>query len=191
LTGVEGGVLYTRGTASARITAFTNQLENAITNVTIGVNLRQRQNTDTVRASGLEVEVDLRPHDRLAVGALAVATRSRFDQTPAQPDIEGNRVPQVPRYQLGANVTYIDPRGFTATAQARVFGAQFDDDLNDLELDAYGVVDASASHQVLRGLNVFVSVENIFDKDYDVGRTPLRTIGWPRTARVGVRLFLP
>jgi outer membrane receptor protein involved in Fe transport len=191
LTGVEGGVLYTRDTASARITAFTNQLENAITNVTIGENLRQRQNTDTVRATGLEVEVDLRPHDRLAVGALAVATRSRFHETPEQPDIEGNRVPQVPQYQFGGNVTYVDPRGFNASVQARVFGDQFDDDVNDLKLDAYGVVDASASYQVIRGANVFVSIENLFDKDYDVGRTPLRTIGWPRTVRAGVRVFLP
>jgi hypothetical protein len=38
---------------------------------------------------------------------------------------------------------------------------------------------------------VFAAVENLFDVDYDVGRTPIRTIGWPRTFRIGARVFLP
>jgi outer membrane receptor protein involved in Fe transport len=88
-------------------------------------------------------------------------------------------------------LTYIDPRGFTAAVQARAFGPQFDDDLNQLELERYGVVDLSASQELLRGVTVFVAVENLFDKDYDVGRTPLRTVGWPRSVRAGARLFLP
>lgn len=191
LTGVEGGVLVARAGLSARVTAFTNQLENAITNVTIAENLRQRQNTDTVRATGAEVEVDVRPHPRWALGAVVVGTRSRFHETPEQPDIEGNRVPQVPSFQVGGNVTYSDPRGFTAALQARVFGAQYDDDLNDLELGEYGVVDLSLSQRIVRGVTVFLAIENLFDEDYAVGRTPLRTVGWPRSYRAGVRVFLP
>jgi hypothetical protein len=31
-------------------------------------------------------------------------------------------------------------------------------------------------------------MENAFDEEQDVGRTPLRTIGVPRTFRSGVRL---
>ena len=75
--------------------------------------------------------------------------------------------------------------------QSRAFGSAYDDDLNLFPLNGYGVVDVSASQQLLRGTNVFVAVENLFNKDYDTGRTPIRTIGWPRTARVGVRVFLP
>jgi outer membrane receptor protein involved in Fe transport len=193
LTGAEGGVLLAfGGGVSARVTAFTNQLENAVTNVTIIENaLRQRQNTDTIRSSGVEVEVDLRPHPRLAIGGVAVATRARFAETPAQPEIEGNRVPQVPTFQLGGSATYTDPIGFTAAVQSRVFGAQFDDDRNELELDEYGVLDLSFSQRLVQGFSVFMSIENLFDKDYDVGRTPLRTIGWPRTYRFGVRMFMP
>jgi outer membrane receptor protein involved in Fe transport len=72
-----------------------------------------------------------------------------------------------------------------------VLGAQFDDDLNVFTLEGFTVFDASASQQLMRGLHLFAAVENLFDTDYDVGRTPLRTIGWPRTVRVGVRVFLP
>ncbi len=199
LTGFDGGILFSMPGASARATGFWNQLDGAITNVTIARPpgapatqiTRQRQNTDTVRASGLELEADLRPHPRFTVGALAVLTRSTFADAPAQPLIEGNRVPQVPTYQLGASVTYVDPRGFTGSLQGRLFGAQFDDDLNAFELASYGVVDVSVSQQLRRGLHAFVALENLLDADYDVGRTPIRTIGWPRSVRVGVRVFLP
>jgi outer membrane receptor protein involved in Fe transport len=194
LTGVEGGMLFTRGIASARVTAFWNQLEHAITNVTIRTVpsiLRERQNTDTVRATGFELEADVRPTPLWTFSGLVGVTRSTFAEAPAQPALEGNRVPQVPTFQFGGMVTYNDPRGFTGSVQARAFGAQFDDDLNVFELAGYGVVDASATQELIRGLHVFVAIENLFDADYDTGRTPLRTIGWPRSARFGVRVFLP
>jgi outer membrane receptor protein involved in Fe transport len=199
LTGFDGGVLFSLPRVSARVTGFFNQLDGAITNVTVArppgapANqiTRQRQNTDTVRATGLELEADVRPHPRFTVGGVVVLSRSRFADTPAQPLIEGNRVPQVPTYQLGATVTYVDPRGFTGSLQARRIGAQFDDDQNLLELADYGVLDLSLSQEVRRGLHAFLAVENLFDAEYDVGRTPLRTIGWPRTVRIGVRVFLP
>jgi outer membrane receptor protein involved in Fe transport len=192
LTGGEGGVMFTYGAFSARATAFANQLENAITNVTIGTNLRERQNTDTVTARGIELEATYRLQSRWTFNGLLVGTWSRFADTPKQPELEGNRVPQVPSFQVGGSVTYSDPIGFTGSVQLRAFGPQFDDDLNDFELEQYGVVDLSASQQLLRGLNVFIAVENLFDKEYDTSLTSqLRTVGWPRTARVGVRVFLP
>jgi outer membrane receptor protein involved in Fe transport len=192
LTGGEGGVLLTYHQLSTRVTLFANQLENAITNVTIGTNLRQRQNTDTVQASGVELEATYRPHSRWTITGLVVGTDSKFEDTPKQPVLEGNRVPQVPRYQYGGSVTYVDPIGFTGSVQARVFGPQFDDDLNQFELKEYGVVDFSASQQLMRAMNVFVAVENLFDQEFDTMRTAtLRTVGYPRAARVGVRMFLP
>jgi outer membrane receptor protein involved in Fe transport len=195
LTGVEAGALFTAARVSARATAFWNRLSDAITNVTILTTptqiTRERQNTDTVRAAGVELEADVRPHAHWTIGALAAFTRSNFTNTPAQPELEGNRVPQVPTYQLGASVTFTDPRLFTAALQMRVFGEQFDDDLNDFALNGYGVVDVTASKELRRGVQAFVAIENLLDAEYDVGRTPLRTIGWPRSVRFGARLFLP
>jgi hypothetical protein len=40
-------------------------------------------------------------------------------------------------------------------------------------------------------VQVFAAVENAGNVDYDVGRTPQRTVGVPRTFRAGVRLSLP
>lgn len=194
LTGFEGGALYARRKVSARVTGFWNQLAGAITNVTVATApaqiTRQRQNTDTVRASGAEVEVDVRPNQHWTIGGVASFTRSRFAKAPKQPGLEGNTTPQVPGYQLAANLTYVE-RSFTGAVQARVVGDQFDDDLNAFTLNHFGVIDASISQALRQGVQAFVAAENLLDTVYDAGRTPIRTIGWPRTFRVGVRLFLP
>jgi outer membrane cobalamin receptor len=191
LTGGEAGALFTVNRVSARVTGFFNQLEDAVTNVTLTSLLRQRQNTQTLRARGVEVEANYRAGAHWTFSGVLVGTWAHFEKTPDQPILEGNRVPQVPRFQLGGSMIYSSPIGFTGSVQARAFGSQFDDDQNSLPLARYGVVDLSASQQILRELNVFVAVENLFDKDYDTGKTPLRTIGLPRTARVGIRVFLP
>jgi outer membrane cobalamin receptor len=195
LTSVEGGVLVGTGRASARITAFRNVLDEAISNVTLSVTpsltTRERQNTDEVRASGVEVEGDLRPHPRVTVSLFGAFTSSYFNDTPKQPAIEGNRVPQVPRYHIGAGVIADVPRIATISGQARFVGDQFEDDLNELTLEDYVVLDASATRQVTSSVHLFLGVENLFDVEYDVGRTPVRSIGWPRTVRAGIRLFLP
>ncbi len=195
LTGVEGGVLYRFDRLSTRATAFLNQLDGAIANITLSTTpaqiTRQRQNSDEVRSTGLELEADYRVHTAITVNGQVTFTSSHFRGSIAQPTLEGNRVPQVPRVQFGAGLTWADPALATVSVQVRGNGAQFDDDLNELELNAFAVVDAMVSRSVGRVAQAFVAVENVFDEEYDTGRTPLRAIGWPRTVRVGVRFTLP
>jgi outer membrane receptor protein involved in Fe transport len=195
LLGVEGGALFARGRLSARVTGFWNNVENLVANITVSSTpqliTRQKQNADTARAAGLEAESDLRLSPRLTINLLTAVTASHFVDTPKQPDIQGHRVPQVPLYQLGGGVTYTAPGAFTLSAQVRALGAQFEDDRNELELGSYAVVDAYASRMLRHGTQVFVAMENVLNAEYDVGKTPLRTIGWPRAIRGGVRLFLP
>lgn len=195
LTGFEASALISRARTSARVTGFVNYLADSIANITLTTTpaliTRERQNADQVRAAGLEIEADFRVHPTLTVTGLAVVTNSIFNNTPKQPTIEGNRVPQVPRYQLGAGATYADPRIATLSAQLRVVGSQFDDDVNEFELESFGVLDVYASRTVVGNVNAFFAVENLFDTEYDTGRTPIRTIGWPRSVRAGVRVFLP
>lgn len=192
MTGVEGGVLTSVGRASFRATAFLNNLDGAIANVTISQTptfiVRQRQNSDAIRATGVEFEVDTRLTDALSLNGQLVLTSSHFRGSVATPALEGNDVPQVPVYQGGFGLTWADPRWVTVATQVRFSGDQFDNDLNTLVLKAYGVWDVSASRAITRGLNAFLAVENITDTEYDTGRTPIRTVGWPRTLRVGARL---
>jgi outer membrane receptor protein involved in Fe transport len=144
-----------------------------------------------LRASGVELEADVRPAGKLVLSALAVFTSAHYGASSALPELQDKRVPQVPRYQLGLGASYSDPRALTFQAQLRIPGSQFDDDLNQFELKGFGVLDASATRSLAGGLQIFVGVENLFDAEYDVARTPLRTIGWPRTFRGGLRLYRP
>ena len=194
LTGVEGGVLTQFNRASVRATAFLNNLDGAIANVTLSQTpqliIRQRQNSDTIRATGVEIEVDTRLTNSLSATGQLVLTSSHFRGSVATPALEGNDVPQVPVWQGGFSVTWAEPRLFTAATQVRFSGDQFDDDLNTpaFVLQSYAVWDATVSRQIVRGVHGFVAIENILDKEYDTARTPIRSIGWPRTVRAGARI---
>jgi outer membrane receptor protein involved in Fe transport len=92
------------------------------------------------------------------------------------------RVPQVPRHQATAQVSWRN-----AGMQARWSGMQFDDDRNQLPLDRYLVVDAFVSHPVGPGLDLTLAVENAFDEEVEVSATPVVTLGQPRAVHVGLR----
>lgn len=194
LTSLEGSALWSTPRLSMRATGYWSQLDDVVANVTVSVTpaliTRQRQNADTARAHGLELEVDYRPGPDLRVSFMAVVSKSRFHRTPSQPAIEGKRLPQTPRYQLGAGVTYTS-RVATVSVQARGVGAQFDDDQNAMALGGFGVVDVAVNRSLGRGVHVALAAENLFDVEYATGRTPVRTVGWPRTVWGGLRLFLP
>ena len=194
LTGVEGGVLTQFSRASVRATAFVNNLDGAIANVTLSQTpaqiIRQRQNSDTIRATGLEVEVDARLTNTLSANGQIVLTSSHFRGSVATPALEGKDVPQVPNWQGGLSLTWADPRILTAATQVRFSGDQWDDDLNTpaFQLKKYAVWDATVSRAIVRSVHAFVAVENIFDTEFDTARTPIRSIGWPRTVRGGLRV---
>jgi outer membrane receptor protein involved in Fe transport len=196
LTGVEGGLLYSRDRVSARVTAFANTLDGAIANVTIlstpALITRIRQNSDEIRAKGAEIEVDYRPHPTVTVNAQTTFTSSRFEGSVATPTLAGNHVPQVPAVQFGAGVTW-SSNLLTVAGLVRGSSDQYDDDLNTpaFELNKFAIVDISISRQLARTIQGFFGVENLFDEEYDTARTPLRSVGWPRTVRAGVRISLP
>jgi outer membrane receptor protein involved in Fe transport len=194
LTGVEGGVLVQFNRVSFRTTAFMNNLEDAIANVTLSQTptqiIRQRDNSDSIRAIGVEIELDARLTQSLSLNGQVVLTSSHFRGSKATPAIADKDVPQVPAWQGGFSVTWADPRWLTAATQVRFSGEQFDDDLNTAAfvLGSYAVWDANVSRAITRGLTAFLAIENITDEEFDTARTPIRSIGWPRTIRVGARV---
>ena len=194
LTGVEGGVLASWNRISARVTTFFNTLDGAIANITLSSTptqiTRERRNSDEIRATGVEMEMDARLTPALSLNGQLVYTSSHFRGSVATPAVEGNQVPQVPEWQGGFGLTWAEPRIATFATQVRFSGEQYDDDLNLFVLGAYGVMDVQVSRAITHGLVGFVSAENIFDEVYDAGRTPIRLVGWPRTYRVGLRVAL-
>ena len=191
LKGGDGGLLVSYGVVSARVTGFWNILDDAITNVTLSSTpaliTKQRANADKVRAAGFEFEGDVRLPSAFTVTLAAGIVRSRFTGTGS---LSGNQVPAVPEFNLGIGARYVNA-GWTASTQLRVTGAQFEDDQNAFVLRRATVVDVYAGRSIVRQLQAFVAVENLFDNEYDVGRTPILTTGLPRAVRAGVQIALP
>lgn len=193
LTGREAGLILSGGPFSARATAFQMDVDDTIANVTVSTTptlvTRQRRNLGAVRSRGLEVDAELRA-GRFTVAASALRVGARVREFPADPALEGKRIPQVPRDQETLQLRYGSPGGFTIAVQGRRTSGQYDDDRNQLRLGGMRVVDAFLSVPLGEQAGLFASAENLTDAVYDVGRTPLRTLGPPRQLRVGVRLRL-
>jgi outer membrane receptor protein involved in Fe transport len=78
----------------------------------------------------------------------------------------------------------------TLSLQGKLSGRQYDDDANTYLLHGYFRLDAYASHDFGRRLELFTAGENLFDRQIEVGRTPTLTLGTPRTIRGGFNLKL-
>ena len=188
--GIEFGVSRRRRQVTARVLAFWSRIDDAIVNVTLSsagaTIIRERQNAARIRAAGAELELDARLFGNVSLTASSSYTNSIFVAGP----LDGLRVPQVPRthHSLGARALVGAMR---LSAEWRYIGRQFDDDRNVFSLDRSSMVDARAGWRVTRGFEIFAAVENALDAEQDVGKTPFRTIGLPRTSRIGFRLVLP
>jgi outer membrane receptor protein involved in Fe transport len=191
LSGGDAGMLISRGRASARLTGFWTVLDDAITTVTLSSTpqqiIRQRANADTLRASGVELEGELRLPRAFSVAFTSAIVSSRFH---GDTNLRGKRAPQVPAYNVGVSVRYVR-NAWTASSQFRVTGPQFEDDLNLFTLRRAEVWDVFGSRTLAGRVSAFVAVENVLNRTYDVGRTPILTTGLPRAARAGVVVTLP
>ena len=206
LTGAEVGVEYSGSRVMARATAFWNEVDNPIANVTLasaatggviipcgfvpaGGSCRQRQNLGETRIAGVEAEIAV-PFARFwDVSASYLYSDGEVIDAPAQPALEGKRIAQAPEDQLVLGLVYDNPRLFGARLQARYLGAQFEDDLNERSLGSYFVVDLSVWRRFRRNFDVFLGVENLLDETYEVGMsgTGLVTVGAPFRVHAGVR----
>ena len=196
LTGGEAGLSQSvfNNKLSVRGTFFWSEITQPVANVTLSVtpNLitRQRQNLGRTRSRGLELEAEAHVNNRwtLAGGYLfADATVGSF---PADPALEGARIPQVARQQLTIQARYAHPARYTLGLQGRFVGAQFDDDQNLLRLGSFFTLDALASKQLTRTTEAFLAAENLFNQRYSIGRTPVMTLSALLLLRVGLRFRL-
>jgi len=179
---------------TARGAFFWSELSQPVANVTLDVQpsliTRQRQNLGRTRSRGMELEFAVRVSDAVTLSGgyqFAAATVRRF---PADPTLEGLLIPHVPRQALAFQARYTGGRWATAALQARYCGAEFDDDQNRLTLRRYFQLDALASRALGHGVEAFAAAENLLNQRFDVGRTPVLTIGPPLLMRAGLRIAL-
>ena len=102
----------------------------------------------------------------------------------------GNWIPEVARNMATLNLRASKPSLGTLSLQSRLSGRQFDDDANDFLLHGYFRLDAYASHDFGKRLQLFAAGENLLNRQIEVAKTPTTTLGAPRVARVGIQLRL-
>ena len=199
LTGGELGLQQRWGPLEARATAFWNEVRDLVANVTLTTPLpdcaaggicRQRQNLDLARIRGFESELELRLTREWRFIASYLFSDARVVEAPPQPTLEGKRLAQVPEHNASLGVRYDHPAWLNASVTARYVGGQFEDDLNTLPLGGYVVVDLFLARALAKWAEVFVGVENLFDRTYSSGRTSegVVSIGAPRLVHGGLRL---
>jgi outer membrane receptor protein involved in Fe transport len=185
--GFEGSAIWSIAPVTVRALVFWTNVDDAIVNVTLDAEgspiVRQRQNAARIGANGAEVEVDLRLTDALRLTGATALIDSMFVEGP----LDDLRVPQVPHVHTAIGIRGVWPRASFGT-EWRFIGEQFDDDRNEFPLGESSTFDVRAGWRLRRSIELFAALENAFDAEQDVGRTPLRTIGLPRTFRVGVRM---
>lgn len=187
LKGLEVGAEFAPlSTMRLSATLFDNRLEDAIANVTIAPNLRQRRNVEAIAARGLELAGAL-SLGRVDLSGSWAWTRSRV-RAPGTA-LDGLRPAQTPSHMVSATLGWRWAEESLVSATLRHVGAQYEDDLETDLLPAATTVDLSARAQVAPGVALVARAENLFDETV-VTRNAGGSIdlGTPRILWLGLRL---
>ncbi len=190
----EGGVNFApRRNLVWRATGFWNRFKDPVSNITrsiVGTQItRMRQNLGEARIWGIQsdLEYQVAPAWRFSVAYLYEL--ARVESFPSDRTLIGNLLPQVPKHRASVQAAYTNPRYVNVAIQGQFVGAQFDDDLNRLRLASYFLTDLTAARPIGESFEIFLGVQNIFDRQYFVGTNP-STLGTPVLVHGGFRLRL-
>ena len=191
LLGFEAGVdLAPADGVTLNLTAFDNKVKNAIANVTIGTNLRERRNVDAVHSRGVELAASARLGTVRFDGALAL-TDAEVQASGASLALDGKRPAQVAKLAASATVAWMPRDGWLLSATLRHVGAQYEDDLEtDLQPSAT-TLDAVIRVPLSPRFTVVLRGENLTDETI-VTRNQGGSIdlGTPRTVWAGLSVSI-
>lgn len=169
------------------VTAFDNEVENAIANVTVGPNLRRRANLPAIEARGIEASVAARFGTVSLEGALAWTDAAVRGEGPSR-DLDGNRPAQTPRFASSLTLGWAPAEGWRVAGTLRHVSAQFEDDRETDRLAPATTLDAFLAAPLGQGLSLVLRAENLTDETI-ITRNQGGSIdlGVPRTFWAGLR----
>ena len=193
LTGGEAGVSSRiGGRLRLRGSYFYDVITDPVSNVTLTSTAtlitRMRENLGRTRTEGVDVSAQIKITNTITLETAYQYAAAIVVSSPANVSLVGLNVPEVPRNVGTAQLRYSNPKTLTFAMQARYVGKQYDDDQNQLPLNGFFTADAYLSRQIRRGVELYAAAENIFDRRYQVSRTPIVQLGPPVMARAGLRL---
>lgn len=186
LKGIEAGIdLQPFAGATLGVTAFYNRLDHAIANVTIGTNLRQRQNVKAVVARGIELTGAVHAGNVTLSGSYAYS-HSAVDAPGLA--FDGFAPAQTPRHAASVTIAWTRPAGPAVSVTVHHVSSQYEDDLQTDVLRSATTVDAVVRIPIGHGLSVTARAENLFDATVvtrNAGGS--MDLGTPRTLWIGIR----
>lgn len=192
LRGVEAGIdLKPTDGVTLGATLFYNRLNDAIANVTIGTNLRQRDNVDAIVAKGIELSGNGQ------FGAVGISASYAFSDSKVQASgnaiaLNGLRPAQSPRHAANATVRWTPATGAVLSATARYVGAQFEDDLQSNLLPSALTLDGFAQLPLSAKVALTGRVENIFNEAVVTRKVDASIdLGTPRIFWLGLKFMTP
>jgi len=194
-TGFEFGGELQRGWGHLRATTFWTEVNRPISAVllvqTATTQTLQRQNLGQIRSRGVMLQAESADWHHLTATAgyqLAIATVTAFNSSsPAQTNLTGNWIPEVPRQAVTSTLNYVQPRIVSLHVVASYQGREFDDAANQAVLHPYARFDVLAERSLKHGLSVFAGAQNLLNRSIDAGLTPVLTLAAPRLAQGGLR----
>lgn len=205
--GAELGLDWNSDSVSIGITAFYNELDDAVANVTLdngpglfpGVGFvsgagvfRQRQNLDSIESKGIEIDAEF------DLGSLVkdLSARAAYSYVDAEVNasgeaaaVDGLRPAQIPEHNASASLRWEQESGTGASVSLRYIGNQFEDDQNSRRLSDAFTVDGRVGFAVNDRLLVEGRVENLFDARVEAAISSSNIIerAFPRTFWIGLR----
>lgn len=189
LKGVDAGLdINPAADATLGLTLFYNRLDDAIANVTIAPNLRQRRNVSAVIAKGVELTGRARLHDALRLSG-SYAYSNSIVRAPGLA-FDGFAPAQSPRHAASATLGWQPTTGPSLSATLRYVAKQYEDDLQGDVLPDALTIDAFADLPIGHGLSLVARAENLFDATM-VTRNVAGSmdLGTPRTLWIGLRFI--
>ena len=190
LKGYEAGVDFAP-TPSVYLsaTAFYNRVEHAVANVSVGANLRQRQNVDAIRARGVELRGGLKLGKVSLDGSLALS--DAVVEAPGT-SINGLRPAQTPKIAASATLGWHPRAGWLVSTTLRHVGAQYEDDLATSNLPAATTLDGFAQMPLGGPFTLVLRGENLANATVETrNQAGSIDLGTPRTVWAGVLVRLP
>jgi iron complex outermembrane receptor protein len=185
LKGVEAGIdLMPAVGFTIGATVFYNRLDDAIANVTIGANTRERRNVNRIVAKGLELTASARSGDFLLSASYAYSD-SEVDAPGTA--LDGLRPAQTPRHAANATVAWAPAAGPSLSTTLRYVSNQYEDDLQTDILPHALTLDAVARLPVGHGVTLTARGENLFGETIvtrNAGGS--MDLGTPRTLWIGL-----
>lgn len=205
--GAELGLDWDSGYVSIGLTAFYNELDNAVANVTLdsgpglfpGVGFvsgagvfRQRQNLDNIASKGIEIDTEFDLSELvedLSIRAAYSYVDAEVNASGAAAGVNGFRPAQIPKHNASASVRWEQSNGTGAALSLRYIGGQFEDDQNSRSLKDALTIDGRLGFAVNERLLVEGRIENLFNARIETAISSNGIIerAFPRTFWIGLR----